>query len=718
MLAGLVVAGLALPTVALTGLGAKAGADTFEQMPTEFDILPSAQVSDIYASDGTTLLAHVYDENRRDVPLSKVAPVMQQAMVSSEDKNFYEHRGVDLKGIARAFAKNRQTGSQEGASTLTMQYVRQVIQYSAKTPEQVIEATEQTPARKLREIKFATALEKQLTKEQILERYLNIASFGEGAYGIQAASQIYFGKSAAELTLPEAALLAALVKAPSRYNPATAEGKPLALERSRNYVMANMVEMGYITQAQADEARTTEPVVTGQRLSQGCTEVARSEIGTGFFCDYFVRWWNDQEAFGANQYERSSRLASGGYKIITSLNLATQQAASAYARSRPGGARTDTNNPKAVLLAAVEPGTGRIQALATNRAFSNDQSGNGANTNRVKRAAGQKGNYPNTTVPLITGGPDVPGYQAGSVFKIFTLVAALESGLPLSFTMDAPQVAKTHYIIDPSSPAACPGTHFYCPTNAGNMAGRYTMWGAFGRSVNTFFVPLEEKVGAQKVVDAAKRLGIRFRADSDAQLATNASQWGAFTLGVSASTPLDMATAWATLAADGTYCEPTPVIEIVDRNGNKVEAGNPRCTPNVVAPDVARAAIDAARCPVGDRSATTRCVGSTAGALRGIVGKPLAGKTGTTDGNNTATMTITTRQLAISGYIVDPDWPMHPNVGNHPIINNAVAYTMRDAMAGQPAINFPGPSASMVGGGGKASAADNKSKNNNRKRRR
>jgi membrane peptidoglycan carboxypeptidase len=263
--------------------------------------------------------------------------------------------------------------------------------------------------------------------------------------------------------------------------------------------------------------------------------------------------------------------------------------------------------------------------------------------------------------------------------------------------MNAPDTAKTGYIVDPGSDAACPGTHFYCPTNAAKEAGTYTMWGAFGKSVNTFFVPLQEKVGAQKVVDVAKRLGMKFRSDSDARYAANANQWGAFTLGVSASTPLDMAGAWAALAADGRYCEPTPVLEIVDRDGNKIDAANPRCT-NAVAPNVARAAMDAARCPVGDHSATTKCVGATAGGLRGIVGKPLAGKTGTTDGDNSATMTITTKQLAISGYIVDPDWPMHPSIGDHGIINNAVAYAMRDVLRGQSAIDFTPPSPVIVHG--------------------
>lgn len=709
LLAGLVVAAAAFPALALVGLSAKAGADTFEEMPTDFDIVPSSQISYLYASDGTTELSKLYDENRRDVDLSDVALVMQQAIVAAEDNSFYEHHGVDLKGVLRAFVKNQQGASTQGASTLTMQYVRQVIQYSAKTPEEVVAATEDTPARKIREMKYAIALEKQFTKEEILERYLNIAPFGQGAYGIWAASQVYFDKQPSELTTAEASLLASLVKAPTQYNPATESGKAAALERSRNYTLVNMLEMGYIDQAGYDQAVAEDPVITGTRPSQGCTEILNTDLGAGFFCDYLLQWWNEQEEFGDNEYEREARLLTGGYSITTSLDLTTQTAAYKYAQKAPGGDNTPVTDSTAVMLAAVEPGTGRIQALATNRVYSNDQTNNGVNTNTAKKKAGIKGNYPNTTLPLVTGGADVSGYQAGSVFKIFTIAAALENGIPLSYSYNAQNQAKTGYVIDSSSDAACAGTYYYCPTNSGGGgAGTYNMWTAFGKSVNTYFVPLQEKVGAENVVDIAKRLGIEFRSTGTAEDPGDyemsedpdlANQWGAFTLGVSATTPLDVANAWATLANDGTYCEPTPVVQILDRDGNAVSAGEPQCSSTpVVSADVARGAIDAARCPVGDDSDTSRCTTGTASTIRGIVGKPVAGKTGTTDNNNTATMTVTTKQLAISGFMVDPDWPTHAQVANHGTVNNAVAYTLKAAMADEESIEFDTPSESVVSG--------------------
>jgi len=273
VLAGFVVAAAVFPAVAATGLLAKAGADAFESLPSELDLPPAPQISYLYASDARTLLAMIYDENRRDVPLSQVAPVMQQAIVASEDSRFYSHNGVDLKGVARAFVANeRGAGVAQGASTLTMQYVRQARSYTARAPQDVIDATAQTPSRKVREMRYALALEKKYSKAQILERYLNIASFGHGAYGIYAASQVYFGKTPGQLTLAEAALLAGLVQAPSAYDPADPAHpakRAAAFERRNSYVLRQMVALRYITAEQAGAARAEQPPIIGKRAPEG-----------------------------------------------------------------------------------------------------------------------------------------------------------------------------------------------------------------------------------------------------------------------------------------------------------------------------------------------------------------------------------------------------------------------------------------------------------------
>jgi membrane peptidoglycan carboxypeptidase len=276
------------------------------------------------------------------------------------------------------------------------------------------------------------------------------------------------------------------------------------------------------------------------------------------------------------------------------------------------------------------------------------------------------------------------------------MLAALSKGMPLATSINTTNPYVSKYIIGPG-PATCNGNH-YCPSNSvKDEQGPFNVWTGFGSSVNTFFVPLEEQVGAQSVVDMAKNLGITFNGDpndpnSDAHFAKYGDEWGAFTLGVSSTTPLQMANAYATVAADGTYCEPLPVVEIRDFNGTKLDAANPRCR-QALDPDVARAAADAARCPVGDQSQFGECHGSTASATRSVVPKQyqIAGKTGTTDGNRTAALITMTKQLAVAGVIADPDYAPGHNYG-HNEVNSAVAHTLADAMAGKTAVGFGKPS--------------------------
>jgi membrane peptidoglycan carboxypeptidase len=333
-------------------------------------------------------------------------------------------------------------------------------------------------------------------------------------------------------------------------------------------------------------------------------------------------------------------------------------------------------------------------ALAANRTYSLDTSKNHVSSDPAKAARHLKGTYPNTTNPIISGGGDVDGYQAGSTFKMFTLVTALKQGIPLTKTINAGVVAKTHYIVEPGSPAACPGTPYYCPGNAGESeAGTYNMWAAFGHSVNTYFVPLEEQVGAQNVVQTAEDFGIQFRASNDAKLAQpgNAEQWGAFTLGVSESTPLDLANAYATLAADGKYCSPTPIKQIFDQKGAKIDIGAASCQ-RVVSTEVARQALDAARCPVGDSAQTGSCGGSgTAPQAYGVVAHPVFGKTGTTDSEKTAALILGTTSIVVAGYLADTDWPGTNQHMSHATVNPAVWNTVADYMKDKPSEQFPAP---------------------------
>ncbi|BCY15361.1 transglycosylase domain-containing protein [Actinoplanes sp. L3-i22] len=703
LLAGVVVAAAAFPAAAMSGLAAKAGGTGFASLPSELKDFSSPQITRVYASDGRTLLTTFFDEFRSDVPLKDISKNVQTAIIAAEDRKFYEHNGVDLKGVARAFVSNNQGGAQQGASTLTMQYVRMSLAYSATNPQEVVDATKDTPKRKITEMKYALQVEKQLSKEQILERYLNIAPFGNQAYGIYAASQVYFNKKPKDLDVAEAAMLAGMVKAPSSFNPTVKSGHDQIQARRDNYIIPGMVEMGAITQADADKAKKEKIPTKVKSVGNGCVSVTKNSWG--FFCDYFYRWWMSQEAFGATSYDRERRLKSGGYKVVTSIDLKGTESARAEIADR----QSDSSQ-NALLLAGVEPGTGKVRLLATNRKYALDDSAHPTNKlspDPAKKKKKIRGSFPKTTNPLITGGGDITGYQAGSVFKMFTMVTALEKGIPLNYPINAPAVFHSKYKTSPTDSSACPGSDDWCPRNASaKEAGVFNMWTGFGASVNTFFVPLEQKVGADNVVATAKRFGIQFRTSTDILQAKNAAGWGSFTLGVMNSTPLEMANAYATLAGDGKYCEPTPIEQITTQDGEKIDVGKPHCI-QATTKDVARAALDAARCPVGDSSQLGSCGGhSTAGNTHGIVDHPVFGKTGTTDDSKTASLIIGTTSLVVAGYMANPDWQNHHDQMSHPIINAAVQYTLKDYMKGKPKVQFKTPGNDKISTGDLRSIPD------------
>ncbi|MGH2601442.1 MAG: transglycosylase domain-containing protein, partial [Dehalococcoidia bacterium] len=329
LLAGLVVAAAAFPALAVTGLAAKVGADNFQELPSDLEVLPPPETSYVYAADGKTRITGFYEENRQNIALKEMSPLIRDAIVAAEDTRFYDHHGVDLKGVLRALVANSGAGeTKQGASTLTMQYVRQALTYSARTAAERKSATARTSSRKIKEIRYAIALEKRLSKDQILENYLNIAYFGHKAYGVYAASYAYFSKHPKDLKLEEAAMLAAMVRAPSVYNPASKDPKvrDVTLER-RNWVISRMVDMGYISAADAGTGKQAELTLKRKAPPNSCTEVPPNHKDWGFFCAYFKTWWNEQKAFGGNRTEREANLKSGGYKIITSLDPKLQSAA-------------------------------------------------------------------------------------------------------------------------------------------------------------------------------------------------------------------------------------------------------------------------------------------------------------------------------------------------------------------------------------------------------
>ncbi|MGX6602200.1 transglycosylase domain-containing protein [Micromonosporaceae bacterium Da 78-11] len=694
LIAGLVLAGLAYPLAALAGMGVKAGNNALQGLPEELTVVPNAQATYVYANDNKTLLTAFYEEYRKPTKISQMSPYVTQAIVASEDTRFYEHNGVDAKGVARAFVANQQAGGvSQGASTLTMQYVRMALRDAASTPKEALEATEQTTSRKLREMRLAIELEKRISKQEILERYLNSAYFGHRAYGIYAASQIFFSKLPKNLTLNEAALLAGLVKAPSAYDPAT-QDRAAATER-RDYVIDQMQKMGSITPAQATTAKKAKIKLRLSSPPNDCVSISDKHNDWGFFCDYFKTWWKEQPAFGKSIQEREENLRRGGYRVITSIDPKIQALAMKHVLAKE---RKRSRYAHGQVI--VEPDTGRVLSMAVNRRYSLDQRNNGEHSDPAKRED-LVGNYPNTVNPLLGGG-DMAGYQAGSTFKIFTMLAALESGLPLSTSIYSPDQFVTRYITAPG-PATC-GIR-WCPKNSSkSMTGNQTMWSGFGKSVNTYFVQLEQRVGAENGVAMAEKLGLRWRTDVDRQLAIpeHASGWGAFTLGVSDATPIEMANVFATLAAEGNYCETLPVEGIKNRDGsNATYQGKliaaPRCH-RAISANVARAATDAAACVTGYGASQGGCGGwETSPMVYATMQRPVAGKSGTTDGNKTAWFCGFTPQLAAAAFVADPDNPENVvGTGRATISKYTVAETLRDALKGKPKLTFTPPKEPLV----------------------
>jgi membrane peptidoglycan carboxypeptidase len=700
---GVLGAAVAYPLTAVAGLGVKAGFDWYQGLPSDLDVRPPAQTTYVYANDGKTLLTTFYEEHRKYTPISEMSENIQHAIVASEDARFYEHNGVDMKGIARAFVANHNSGEvTQGASTLTMQYVRATLRDGAVTPTDVAAATEQTSGRKIREIRLAIALEKKLSKQEILERYLNEAYFGHRAYGIFAASQIFFSKTPKNLTPSEAATLAGLVQAPSAYDPAASD-LHAATDR-RNYVLQRMADLGYLKPDDAKNAATRPIKLKITDPPNDCISIPDQINSMGFFCDFFKAWWMSQQAFGDNPAEREANLRRGGYKVVLSIDPKIQAIAQKQVLDNAG--RT---NPFAHGVVIVQPRTGMVKAMGINRTYSLDQKNNGPTTDPWRGKV--PGNYPNTVNPLNGGGLAPAGYQAGSTFKMFTMLAALNSGMKLTKSFYSPQRFVSKYLAAPGEPGTC-GDH-WCPANASAaMTGNQNMWTGFGKSVNTYFVQLEQAVGADNVVKMAEALGLTWHNDTDKAMSAfpRSRTWGSFTLGVADTTPLEMATAYAAVAGDGLFCEALPVESISNPDGSptmwknpqgeNVEVAAPHCK-QVVSPDVAHAATDAARCPTGYGASRSGCGGwdTTSGAVYRMAGRPIAGKTGTTDNTRAAWFVGFTPELAAASFLADPDNPTNA-VGdaNYNIPLETVAYSLRDALQGQPVRDFVPPTDAMAGG--------------------
>jgi membrane peptidoglycan carboxypeptidase len=535
---GVLVAGLLLPVASLVGLSTRNLAAGFENLPLELDREPFPQRTTVLDSKGD-VLAYFYNQNRKDVPLKRVAPVMQRAIIAIEDSRYYEHGAIDVRGTLRAFVNNAAAdGSTQGGSSITQQLVKQILVTQADNDAERAAAIETTYARKLRELQYALAYEREYSKKKILESYLNIAYFGDGAYGIQEAAQHYFSVDADELDLRQSAMIAGLVKNPTAYDPTRFPDEALT---RRNIVLARMAELGLIGQRRANRTIRSGLGLDLNLRPNGCVSTKAP-----FFCLYVQNYLLEEEALGATAAERQRTLNEGGLTISTTLDLAFQRAANAAVRER-----VDATDQAVASMAMVQPGTGEVRAIAQSRPVG------------AKRRAGQT--YLNYSVPKEYGNAN--GFQPGSTMKLFVVAAALEQGLPLSTSFST---ASPYQLPSGTTYEDCNGDPWSGSADVSNSTGdgTFDMTTGTQQSVNIYFMKLEELTGMCKPVTLARKMGLDIPEDGEVP---------SFALGVADASPVAMASAYATFAARGIHCSPHPVTEVRDREGDVLVAYTGDC---------------------------------------------------------------------------------------------------------------------------------------------
>ncbi|MFF7072829.1 transglycosylase domain-containing protein [Streptomyces pseudovenezuelae] len=537
VLAGAVMAGIALPAAGALGLAAKGSVESFDELPTNLKTPPLSQRTTILDSEGGTI-ATVYSRDRTVVDLKNISPYMQKAIVAIEDSRFYQHGAVDLKGVLRALNKNAQSGGvAQGASTLTQQLVKNVaVEEAGDDPTKVAQATQQTLGRKIRELKYAIQLEEELGKKKILENYLNITFFGQQAYGVEAASQRYFSKHAKDLTLEQSALLAGIVQSPSRYDPVNDEAEAT---KRRNTVLQRMAEVGDVSQAEADKAKEQPLGLKVSKSKNGCITAVK---GAGFFCDYVREVFLTDPVFGKTQEARAKIWNQGGLTIRTTMDPQAQKSAQNSIKEH-----VYQDDDVATAATIVQPGTGKILAMGQSRPY-------GINNKKNETTL-------NLSVDQAMGGG--AGYQPGSTFKPIVAAAAIEGGKP------ATQIYPSPYKMDYPAPVqACNGSVWNekgVPVTNENESevGPYDMKTATAKSVNTYYVSLISDIGICPVTEMAAKMGVE-RADGD-----KIQQRPSIALGTQEVSPLTMANAYATFASRGMYCTPIAIESITQRAGEK-----------------------------------------------------------------------------------------------------------------------------------------------------
>ena len=624
MVAGLIGAGLFMPSVGAAGATARSGVEFFDALPAELEQSPLAQQSRILDADGH-VIATFYNENRIVVPLTKVAKIMQNAQIAIEDSRFREHGGVDPRGIARALVSNAQGGGVQGASTLTQQYVKLTLQENAlrnNDEEAAQAAVRKSAARKIQEIKYAVTLEKEMTKDQILQGYFNLAYYGDLAYGVEAAARHYFSVSASKLNLGQAALLAGLVQNPGTTDPIH---HPEKAQARRDVVLDRMHDLGIIKDKDWKAAKKV-PVSKMLKVSYPKSNCAAST--EPYFCNFVMAYLKDTsnhalDALGKTVPERTKNLTSGGLTIQTTLDPDTQKMALKQLTKR-----VPVGNKEGIGAAAsiVEPGTGKVLAMVQNTTYT---TGKGSQSKGLTAV--------NWNVDRKYGGEN--GFQFGSTAKMYAIVTALESGIPVNGTIPSKFATATKpAIYTPKDQGKCGSQKNWEVRNDYAAGGKPIPFAkATAQSINTAFASLVLSLGTPTVEKTMTRMGLH-TGYGDNIPCTPAS----VTLGAGTTTPLTIASSYATLAADGKYCPPNPVLSITTNDKKPLKIGKTVCK-QVIDPDIAEGATELLTNVIKNGTATAA-----------NIGRPAAGKTGTTDNHYQSWFVGYTPQLATAVWVGTP----------------------------------------------------------------
>jgi membrane peptidoglycan carboxypeptidase len=630
-LAGVLVTVMVAPAIAVTGITATNTVGIFNSLPEYIELDPGSQQNtiavrnpaqpDAAAADAYFNVATIYKQNREEKSLDEISDYLECAAIAGEDRRFYEHGGVDVPSLVRA-AIGQVTGDDGagGASTLSMQTVRNILQQQAlnddslteeEQREEIAKALDPTLDRKIKEMKLAIGLEKNYTKDEILQGYLNIAGFGGNTYGVQAAAKQYFSVDAADVTIAQAASLIAIVQYPNLRDLRNPEHYPANQER-RDVVLTAMEDHGCITRAERDEALAIpvdENFVVPSPSSVGCRSASQ---GYGYVCDYALHVIDELESLGSTPQERKQAWDRGGYQLVLTVHPDLQ--AAAWNTVHQWAPSNETRFALGAVATSVEVGTGRIVTMAQNKTFDDSlEPADPLTTNAVNLAS-----------DVAHGGSQ--GFQPGSTYKPYVLLAFLAAGHGVneSYNASVREVNQAEFADSCDPYLAADGTVLGPPwggiykfRNDSNESGSYNIVRGTAASVNSIFIQMAKAVDQCDIRKLAESIGVHDAGGNELITRPSCAIGGC----ENNIAPLTQAAAYAAIANQGVYCEPIMIAEIIDPSGDVLPGQTQKCGQSQVSPGVANTAA----------YAMAAVMGGTGSASNPNDGTPYIGKTGTTD---------------------------------------------------------------------------------------